>query len=151
MDGRLRSPQGPNGTGAPDGPEPLMMIHLYPIRNGAMLALRNRKPQCVVRDLDPAEVTSPSTIRGRSATWVAKEATTWVRAVRRAPLGAAGEPAERPRMAGAPRPLVAGHRLGPYRLLERLGQGAQGEVWKALQVEPGIEFVALKVLKPALS
>jgi serine/threonine-protein kinase len=31
-------------------------------------------------------------------------------------------------------------------LIERLGRGSQGEVWKAVQIEPRIEIVALKLL-----
>jgi serine/threonine-protein kinase len=37
-------------------------------------------------------------------------------------------------------------RLGRYRLIERLGRGSQGEVWRALQIEPIVEEVALKLL-----
>ena len=47
--------------------------------------------------------------------------------------------------------LAAGQWLGPYRLLEWLGRGAQGEVWKARRLEPAEEVVALKVLKPSLA
>jgi len=47
--------------------------------------------------------------------------------------------------------LAAGQELGPYRLLEWLGRGGQGEVWKARRLEPVEELVALKVLKPCLA
>jgi serine/threonine protein kinase len=40
-------------------------------------------------------------------------------------------------------------RLGRYRLIERLAQGCQGEVWRALQVDPIVEEVALKLLTGA--
>ncbi len=40
-------------------------------------------------------------------------------------------------------------RVGRYHLIEPLGQGSQGEVWKAVQLEPRIGLVALKLLMPA--
>ena len=40
-------------------------------------------------------------------------------------------------------------RVGRYHLIERLGRGSQGEVWKAVQLEPPVELVALKLLLPA--
>jgi serine/threonine-protein kinase len=46
--------------------------------------------------------------------------------------------------------LMAGRCLGPYRLLRRLGRGAQGDVWKALQLKPTVEMVALKILNANL-
>jgi len=45
--------------------------------------------------------------------------------------------------------LAAGRRLGPYRLLEWLGRGGQGEVWKARRLAPVGELVALKILNPS--
>ena len=46
--------------------------------------------------------------------------------------------------------LRPGMDFGPFRLLRRLGQGAQGDVWKAKRLEPFIEVVALKILNPGL-
>src|SRR5262245_61811099 len=51
-------------------------------------------------------------------------------------------------------PLVGkegpGTRLGPYQLLELVGEGGMGVVWMAEQQEPIHRRVALKVLKPGL-
>jgi serine/threonine-protein kinase len=44
-----------------------------------------------------------------------------------------------------------GRQLGPYRLLDWLGRGAEGDVWKAVRREPIEELVALKILKPSLA
>ena len=44
-------------------------------------------------------------------------------------------------------PLGTAHRkIGSYLLMERLGFGSQGDVWKALQMEPIVRTVALKLL-----
>jgi serine/threonine protein kinase len=48
------------------------------------------------------------------------------------------------------RPESAGDRLGPYRLLERIGEGGFGLVWVAEQEVPIRRRVALKILKPGL-
>jgi serine/threonine-protein kinase len=48
-------------------------------------------------------------------------------------------------------PLAPGCELGPFRLVEVLGHGAQGDVWKARRLAANEELVALKVLKPSLA
>jgi WD40 repeat protein/serine/threonine protein kinase len=47
-------------------------------------------------------------------------------------------------------PEQAGDRLGPYRLLERLGEGGFGAVWRAEQEWPLPRKVALKIVKPGM-
>ncbi len=37
--------------------------------------------------------------------------------------------------------------LGPYRLIDRIGRGGMGEVWRAEQVSPVIRDVAIKLIK----
>jgi len=46
--------------------------------------------------------------------------------------------------------LPAGTRIGPYVLLERIGQGGMGEVYAADQLAPIRRRVALKIVKPDL-
>ena len=48
------------------------------------------------------------------------------------------------------RPDDDAHRIGPYRLLERIGTGAMGEVWRAEQHEPVRRIVALKIIKKGM-
>ncbi len=75
---------------------------------------------------------------------------------------AAGSPLDRPprdvARTGAyePRPdesgpsAAVGDRIGPYKLLERIGRGGMGEVWVADQQEPIKRRVALKLIKPGM-
>ncbi|HUQ72210.1 MAG TPA: serine/threonine-protein kinase, partial [Planctomycetaceae bacterium] len=50
------------------------------------------------------------------------------------------------------RPQVehAGTQIGPYKLLQEIGQGGMGVVWMAEQLEPVRRKVALKVIKPGM-
>jgi serine/threonine protein kinase/formylglycine-generating enzyme required for sulfatase activity len=52
---------------------------------------------------------------------------------------------------GPSAPDAPGWRVGHYLLVERLGTGAQGHVWRAVQLEPIVRTVALKVLPPGLA
>jgi serine/threonine-protein kinase len=89
----------------------------------------------------------------RSGTWVIEPSTLIRPASRPGAREAIGERrVGRPPRADAQRPpLAPGDRLGGFRLMERLGRGGQGDVWKALRREPVAELVALKVLKPSLA
>src|SRR5580698_1452214 len=44
----------------------------------------------------------------------------------------------------------AGQQIGPYRLLERLGEGGMGVVYRASQREPVRREVALKIIRPGM-
>jgi len=43
-----------------------------------------------------------------------------------------------------------GSRIGPYKLLEQLGEGGMGTVWMAEQREPIKRLIALKLIKPGM-
>ncbi len=47
--------------------------------------------------------------------------------------------------------LQSGARFGHFRLIKRLGSGAQGDVWKARRCGPYLDIVALKVLSRSLA
>src|SRR6185369_10824609 len=44
----------------------------------------------------------------------------------------------------------AGNRLGPYQLLQKLGEGGMGTVWLASQEEPVRRQVALKIIRSGM-
>lgn len=43
-----------------------------------------------------------------------------------------------------------GSRIGPYKLLQKIGEGGMGVVWMAEQYEPVKRQVALKVIRPGM-
>ncbi|QDU66203.1 Serine/threonine-protein kinase PknB [Planctomycetes bacterium Pla86] len=59
--------------------------------------------------------------------------------------GLAGEDAVTRLAGGAP--LVPGTRIGPYELLERIGQGGMGDVYAAQQTAPVVRRVALELIR----
>jgi serine/threonine protein kinase len=58
--------------------------------------------------------------------------------------------ADSPPTEAAPTPQAAPERIGPYRILQVLGEGGMGIVYLAEQVEPIRRRVALKVVKPGM-
>ena len=61
----------------------------------------------------------------------------------------AGEPVDSPREVG-PRREGAGSQIGPYTLLEKIGEGGMGVVYLAEQVKPVRRRVALKIIRPGM-
>jgi serine/threonine protein kinase/WD40 repeat protein len=47
-------------------------------------------------------------------------------------------------------PPDRGARIGPYKLLQKIGEGGMGVVWMAEQIEPVQRKVALKLIKPGM-
>src|SRR5262249_40978636 len=45
---------------------------------------------------------------------------------------------------------AAGGLIGPYKLLEQIGEGGMGAVWMAQQTEPVKRVVAVKLIKPGM-
>src|SRR5262245_54970652 len=45
---------------------------------------------------------------------------------------------------------ISGTVLGPYKLMERIGEGGMGEVWRAQPTEPVKRLVGVKLIKPGM-
>jgi serine/threonine protein kinase/tetratricopeptide (TPR) repeat protein len=60
--------------------------------------------------------------------------------------------AEAPATEHIPRPIVEGQgsHIGPYKLLQEIGEGGMGTVWLAEQSQPVRRMVALKIIKPGM-
>src|SRR5262249_5796052 len=59
-------------------------------------------------------------------------------------------PESRPPVAESPGGETRGTRIGPYKLLQQIGEGGMGVVWMAEQQEPVRRLVALKVIKAGM-
>src|SRR5262245_43247676 len=49
-----------------------------------------------------------------------------------------------------PHDVVSGTIIGPYKLLEQIGEGGMGTVWMAQQTDPVKRLVAVKLIKPGM-
>src|SRR5262249_40363467 len=71
----------------------------------------------------------------------------------RHPARATG-PTPSPKRHTTPPPPAASERsgaqIGPYKLLELIGEGGMGTVWMAQQTEPVKRLVAVKLIKPGM-
>src|SRR5262249_39132945 len=45
---------------------------------------------------------------------------------------------------------ASGTMVGPYKLVEEIGEGGMGSVWMAQQTDPGKRLVAVKLIKPGM-
>src|SRR5262245_28825667 len=59
-------------------------------------------------------------------------------------------PDEIPTAAWSPSPEGPGTVIGPYKLLEQIGEGGMGTVWMAQQTEPITRLVAIKLIKAGM-
>ena len=60
------------------------------------------------------------------------------------------EPTELPPTASSPPNGEPEDQIGPYRLLQKVGEGGMGEVYKAEQTHPVRRLVALKIIKAGM-
>src|SRR5207302_803 len=52
--------------------------------------------------------------------------------------------------AAPPDPIASGTKIGPYKLLQQIGEGGMGTVYMAEQTHPVQRKVAVKVIKPGM-
>src|SRR5262245_15832824 len=64
--------------------------------------------------------------------------------------GGSGLPSEPPTHTSQPSGSTEAVWIGPYRLLQKVGEGGMGEVWQAEQAHPLRRRVALKIIKQGM-
>ena len=99
---------------------------------------------------DPTEISSGSPQPDRGDGGVPHDATIVPADATQLSRGASSSPAPAARRAPGVASDKSGDRIGEYTLIERLGAGGFGVVWKAERREPFVQQVALKLLKPGL-
>ncbi len=119
-----------------------------------MITLRHNLSQRILRERRRPQGPGPANLSRLSGdvTFILGSAATQIG------MGVSIEPSPQPylTLADAARRCVddslqEGRRIGPFSLISRLGQGAQGDVWKATRDGRGGEVVALKILCPSLA
>jgi serine/threonine-protein kinase len=128
-------------------------LDLFIARIGPMIATKQLRPQRIISDPPSSVASEPPVViaTGTRQTIELGSAATRFGVKSTAGLVPGAGQARLAFQDGACTLLRPGMQLGHFRLLRRLGQGAQGDVWKARRQESRLDIVALKVLNPGLA